>query len=125
MAPLAQAVIVACVVLLTAALVSALSALKKTASRAENVLHLIEREIRPLTSQIDSLAAELRSLARHVNEELERVHTVVARLDDASVKIARFVGVLGGLTRVGQVAGVATGVKRGLDVFIRRLKDKN
>ncbi len=122
---LAQAVIVACIVVLTAVLVSTLLALKKTALRAESVLHVVEREIRPMASQIESLAGDLRTLSHHANEELERVSVVVRRLEDVSAKVARLVGALGGLTRVGQMAGVAAGVKRGLDVFIRRLRDQH
>ena len=125
MTPVAQAVIVACIVVITAVLVSTLLALKKTALRAESVLQLVEREIRPMASQIESLSAELRALSHSANEELGRVSVVVHRLEEVSVKVARLLGVLGGLTRVGQYAGIATGVKKGLDVFIRRLRDKH
>ena len=125
MTPLAQGVIVACIVVLSAVLASTLLALKKTALRAESVLHLVEREIRPLAGQIESLTTELRTLSHHANEELDRVAVVVHRLEDISLKVARLLGVLGGLTRVGQYAGVAAGVKKGLDVFIKRLRDSH
>ena len=125
MTPLAQGVIVACIVILSALLASTLLALRKTALRAENVLHLVEREIRPLAGQIESLTTELRTLSHHANEELDRVAVVVHRLEDISLKVARLLGALGGLTRVGQYAGVAAGVKKGLDVFIRRLRDRH
>src|SRR6266511_2864241 len=121
MTPLALAVIVVCIVVLTGVLVSTLLALKKTALRAESVLHLVEREIRPIASQIESLTGDLRTLSHHANQELDRISVVVRRLEDASVKGARLVGASGALTRVGQVAGAAVGVKKGLDVFIRRL----
>ena len=125
MTPLAQAVIVACIVVLSAVLVSTLLALKKTALRAESVLHAVEREIRPLAGQIESLTTEIRTLSHHANEELDRVAVVVRRLEDVSRKVARLLGVLGGLTRVGQYVGVAAGVKKGLHVFLRRLQDKH
>ena len=125
MTPLAQGVIVTCIVVLSAVLVSTLLALKKTALRAESVLHEVEREIRPLASQIESLTTEIRTLSHHANEELDRVAVVVRRLEDVSLKVARLLGVIGGLTRVGQYAGVAAGVKKGLDVFLRRLQDKH
>jgi uncharacterized protein YoxC len=125
MTPLAQGVIVACIVVLSAVLASTLLALKKTALRAESVLHLVEREIRPLAGQIESLTTELRTLSHHANEELDRVTVVVHRLEDISLKVARLLGVLGGLTRVGQYAGVAAGVKKGLDVFIKRLRARH
>ena len=125
MTPLAQGVIVACIVVLSAVLVSTLLALKKTAVRAESVLHVVEREIRPLAGQIESLTTEIRTLSHHANEELDRVAVVVHRLEDVSLKVARLLGVLGGLTRVGQYVGVAAGVKKGLHVFLRRLQDKH
>ena len=125
MTPLALAVIVVCIVVLTGVLVSTLLALKKTALRAESVLHLVEREIRPIASQIESLTGDLRTLSHHANQELDRISVVVRRLEDASVKVARLVGAFGALTRVGQVAGAAVGIKKGLDVFIRRLRDKH
>jgi len=122
MTPLGQAVIVACIVAITAVLVPTLLALKKVALRAESVLDLIEREIRPMASQMESLAGEL---SHHANQELERVGVVVRRLEELSVKVTRLVGALSVLTRVGQYAGIVTGIKKGLDVFIRRLKDKD
>ena len=55
MPPLAIGVIVACVVALTIVLISTLLALKKTALRAESALAQVEREIRPMVSEIESL----------------------------------------------------------------------
>ena len=124
MTPLAQAVIVVCIVVLTAVLVSTLLALRKTALRAESVLLEVEREIRPMASQLESLTDELSTLSHSANEELARISLVVRRLEDVSAKVAAVVGVIGGLTRVGRAVGVAAGVKKGLDVFIRRLRDK-
>jgi len=124
MTPLAQAVVVVCIVVLSAALVSTLLALKKTASRAESVLQEVEREIRPMMSQLESLTAELRDLSRNANEEMKRISLVVRRAEDISVKVAKLLSVVGGLTRIGQYASVAAGVKKGLDVFVGRLKAK-
>jgi hypothetical protein len=85
----------------------------------------VEQEIRPLTNRIESLTGELGILTRHANQELDRVSSLVRTLEDASLKVTRVVGAVGGFTRVGQVAGAAAGVKRGLDVFIRRFRDKH
>jgi uncharacterized protein YoxC len=124
MSALAQGVIVVCLVALTAAFISTLLSLKRTASRAESVLELVEREIRPMASQIEALAEELRGLSRQATRELEHVSVVVRRVDDMSVKVARLVGALSGFSRVGQIAGVAAGLKRGLDVFVSRLRHR-
>jgi uncharacterized protein YoxC len=125
MTPLAQTVIVVCIVLLTLVLSYTLLAVRKTATRAESVLHVLEGEIRPMATQIESLTAELKTLSRHANEQLDRVAVVVERVEAVTTKTTRLVAALGGLTRVGQVAGVAAGVKRGLDVFIRRITEKH
>jgi uncharacterized protein YoxC len=123
MTPLAQAVLVVCVVAVTLALVPVLIALKRTLTRAETVLQLVEREIRPMASQLSALAEDLRGLSRQAGREIDRIGSVAARIEDVSVKAARVLGVVGGMTRVGQLAGVATGLKKGLDVFVRRLKN--
>lgn len=123
MTPLGQAVILVCIVALTIVLISTLLALRKTALRAEGVLHQLEQEIRPMASQVESLTGELRGLSRVATQELERVSIVVRRLEDVSAKTANLLGALGGITRVGQLAGAAVGVKKGLDVFVRRLRD--
>ncbi|MBI4587858.1 MAG: DUF948 domain-containing protein [Candidatus Rokubacteria bacterium] len=114
-----------CAVVLTAVLLPTLLALKRVAFRAETVLMILEREIRPLSSQIQALAEELRALSRHAGQELERVGVVAGRVDDLTNRIARIVGIVGGLTRVGQLVGAATGVKKGWDVFITRWMSKN
>jgi uncharacterized protein YoxC len=124
MTPLAVGVILACVVALTAVLISTLWAFKKTAERAESVLAIVEREIRPMVSELESLTAELQKLSHKANENLERIGAVVERVEDISVTVARVVGAVAGLTRIGQYAGVAAGMKRGVEVFLTRLRDR-
>lgn len=125
MTPTAEIIIVICVVAVAAALVSTLLTLKKTAARAEAVLHLVEREIRPMASQIGALAEELRGLARQATREMERISVVTRRAEEISAKLVKVAGVLGGISRVGQIAGIAAGVKRGLDVFVSRLRSRD
>jgi uncharacterized protein YoxC len=122
MTPLAQVVLVMCAVVLTVALVVTLAALRRAASRAEVVLQLVEREIRPLASQIEALAAETRTLSQSANRELERVSGVVRRVEETSRKIARVVGVVNSLASFRGVSGVGSGVKRALGVFVSRLR---
>jgi uncharacterized protein YoxC len=125
MTPLAVAIIVACVVALTIVLISVLLSLKKTALRAESVLAQVEREIRPMAAEVESLAGDLQKLARNANENLERIGGIVDRVEDISVQAARVVGAVGGLTRIGQYAGMAAGVKRGVEVFLHRLRERH
>ena len=122
MTPLAVALIVLCVVVVSAVLVWTLLAFRKTALRAESVLHMVEREIRPTLSQLESLLADLRDLSEGAGEELRRIRVVVRRAEDVSITVSKVVVALGGLTRFGQYVSLAAGVKKGLDAFVRRLK---
>lgn len=122
MTPLAVGVILACVVALTIVLMSTLLSIKKTALRAESVLAQVEREIRPMASELETLTGELQKLSRNANDNLQRIGGIVDRVEDISVQAARVVGAVRGLTRIGQYAGMAAGVKRGVEVFLHRLK---
>ena len=46
------------------------------------------------------------------------------RVEDVSLSAARVAAAVGGLTRVGQYAGLAVGLKRGVEVFLDRIKDR-
>jgi uncharacterized protein YoxC len=122
MAPVVVAIIVLCVVVVSAVLVWTLLALRKTALRAESVLRVVEQEIRPMLGQLESLITELRDLSQGAKEELSKIRVVVRRAEDVSITVSKVVVAVGGLTRFGQYASLAAGVKKGLDVFVRRLK---
>src|SRR6266496_3897200 len=122
MTPLAQVVLVLCAVVLTVAMVVTLASIRRAATRAETVLQLVEREIRPLASQVEGLAAEARTLSQTANQELQRVSGVVRRVEDISLKIARVVGVANSLASFRGVTTVGSGVKRAVGVFVSRLK---
>ena len=122
MTPLAHVVLVVCAIVLTVAMVVTLTAIRRAASRAEIVLQLVEREIRPMASQVEALAAEVRTLSQTANRELERISGVVRRVEETSRKIARVVGVVNSLASFRGVTGVSSGVKRALGVFVSRLR---
>ena len=122
MTPLAQAVLAICAVVLTVALVVTLATFRRAASRAEIVLQLVEREIRPLASQVEALAADVRALSQTANRELERVSGVVRRVEDISLKIARVVGVANSLASFRGITGVSSGLRTALSVFVSRLR---
>ena len=122
MTPLAQAVLVICAVVVTLALVVTLASFRRATSRAEIVLQLVEREIRPLASQVEALAADVRTLSQTANRELERVSGVVRRVEDISLKIARVVGVANSLASFRGITGVGSGLRTALSVFVSRLR---
>jgi len=120
MQPWAQAVLVACAVVLTAAAVPVLLALRRTARRAETVLTIVEQELRPLIGQVLALAEDVRTLTREASDEIERVGEMTERVNAVADGVGRVVTGLAGLTRAGQLIGVAVGLKKGLDVFVSR-----
>jgi uncharacterized protein YoxC len=122
MTPLAQAVLVICAVVVTVALVITLASFRHASSRAEIVLQLVEREIRPLASQVEALAADVRTLSQTANRELERVSGVVRRVENISLKIARVVGVANSLASFRGIKGVGSGLRTALSVFVSRLR---
>jgi len=122
MTPLAQAVLMICAVVVTVALVVTLASFRRATSRAEIVLQLVEREIRPLASQVEALAADVRTLSQTANRELERVSGVVRRVEDISFKIARVVGVANSLASFRGITGVGSGLRTALSVFVSRLR---
>jgi len=104
------------------ALVAAVWALRGVAQRAEAVLAIVEQELRPVIGQAVALTEDVRSLTRDASRELERVGAVTDRVDDIAGAVGRIVGTLSGLSRAGQIVGVAAGLKKGLDVFVQRLR---
>jgi uncharacterized protein YoxC len=107
---------------LLVALVAAVWALRGVAQRAEAVLAIVEQELRPLIGQGLALTEDVRGLTREAGRELERVGAVTDRVEVIAAGLGRIVTTVGGLTRAGQIVGVAAGLKRGIDVFVHRLR---
>jgi uncharacterized protein YoxC len=122
MLPWAQAVLIACAVVLTAALVAAILALRRALRRTDAVLTIVEQELRPLIGQAHGLTDELRDLTRETHREVTRIGEVTEHVESAADGMSRLVGALGGLARAGQVVGLAAGLRRGVDVFVSRLR---
>jgi len=121
MPPWVITVLVACAVALTVVLVPTILALWRTLRRAEIVLTIAEQELRPLISQAHALTEDVRLLTREASQEIERVGEVTERVNAAAEGISRVASGLAGLTRAGQLIGMAAGLKRGFDVFVQRL----
>ena len=122
MQPWAQAVLIACAVALTAALVTAMLALRRALRRTDAVLTIVEQELRPLIGQAHGLADELRDLTRETRRDVVRIGEVTEHVETAAEGMSRIVVALGGLARAGQVVGLAAGLRRGVDVFVSRLR---
>jgi hypothetical protein len=120
MPPWIPVILIVCAVTLTAVLVPAILALRRTLRRAEAVLTIAEQELRPLIGQAHALTEDVRLLTREASEEIERVGEMTERVNAAAEGISRVISGLAGLTRAGQLIGMAAGLKRGVEVFVQR-----
>ena len=59
---------------------------------------------------------------RETRREVERIGEVTEHVESAAAGMSRVVVALGGLARAGQVVGLAAGLRRGVDVFVSRLR---
>jgi uncharacterized protein YoxC len=122
MQPWAQLVLTACAVALTAAVVAAVLALRGTLRRTDALLGIVEQELRPLIAQVHGATEEVRELTHAIRLEVKRVGEVTERVQALADGLGRVVSGLSGLARVGQVVGLVAGLRRGVDVFVQRLR---
>ena len=122
------AVLACCALALTVALVAVVVAAARAVRRAERVLVALQREIDhdvpPLLGALRDLVEELQRLSRGATTELDRIGAITGRVQDVADTAARVLGALSGLTRVGQLVGIATGIKTGVDVFLHRWRQR-
>jgi uncharacterized protein YoxC len=124
MAPWAVTIVVLCLIALTVAIVMVLISFRRVLQRAESVLGIVEREIRPMAAQLGALTEEFRELSHQVALEVERLGVVTKRVDEITATVAKIVGVLAGLSKIGEIAVIGSGLRRGLGVFVSRLKSR-
>ena len=76
----------------------------------------------PLATEARGLTADARALTQATIRELRRAGEVVDEVHHAAAGIARVVSAMASLTRAGQIVGLAPAVRRGVDVFVERLR---
>jgi len=122
------AVLALCAVALTVVLVIAVAAAVGAVRRAERVLAALQREIDhdvpPLLGSLRDLLEDLRRLSRGATSELDRIGQITERVQEVTDGATRLFGALSGFTRAGQLVGIATGLKTGVDVFLHRLRQR-
>jgi hypothetical protein len=117
-----QLILAACAVAVTAAAVPLLRALLRAVRRADNVLGVVERELSPLVADLHGLTEALRDVAQETRLELKRVGAITDRIDEVVSGVARTLNALAGLTRAGQLVGLAAAARKGVNVFVQRLR---
>jgi len=107
---------------LVVAAIPVLVQLGRTARSAEQTLSTVERELRPLTSQVQALLQEHRNLAQQATRDLREVEGLALRGQEVLSRLSNLTSFLGSMGTVGKMLGVAQGFRKGADVFVRRLR---
>ncbi len=115
-------VLAACAVAVSTAAVLAILSARRTVDRAGAVLAIVERELGPLSTEARGLTSDARALTQEATRDLRRAGDVIERVHDAADGVGRVVSAVAGLTRAGQIVGIAAAIRRGLDVFVSRLR---
>ena len=115
-------VLAACAVAVSTAAVLAILSARRTVDRAGAVLAIVERELGPLSTEARGLTSDARALTQETTRELRRAGDVIERVHAAADGVGRVVSAVAGLTRAGQIVGIAAALRRGLDVFVSRLR---
>jgi uncharacterized protein YoxC len=115
-------VLAVCAVAISIALVLVLLSARRTLDRVTSLLASTEREINPLASEARGLTEDARALTQETTREVRRTGQVLDQVHEAAVGVGRIVGALANLTRAGQVVGLASAIRRGVDVFVERLR---
>ena len=121
MSSLTYWVITLSVLAVSVALIVTLLEIRRVARQAASMLSRIEPEIQPLVTAVQDLVEEVRGLSKQVNRELGRLGEVTDQIQLITERVGRLVGLIGSVGRVGKIVGLASGVKKGLDVFVSRL----
>jgi uncharacterized protein YoxC len=106
---------------LVIAAIPAVLQLRRTAQTAEQTLATVDRELRPLTAQLQGLLQDHRELAQRATRDLREVEGLALMAQEILVRLIKLTGLLGGAGTVGRVLGLAQGLRKGVDVFISRL----
>ena len=122
MPPWLQALLGLGLLALVAALIAAVLALRQLALRAEAVLAIVEAELRPLAARTHALADEARGLTHEARAAVQRIQTATDRLSELIHGVVRVLVAMHGFTRAGQLVGLAVGLRRGVNVFVQRMR---
>jgi uncharacterized protein YoxC len=106
-------------VVLVAVAVPTLLQVRRTARTAEQTLSTVEREIRPLLTELHALLQDHRELAQRASRDLREVEGIVLMAQEVLLRVIKLSGLLSGVGTVGRVVGVAQGLRKGIDVFVR------
>ena len=115
-------VLALCLIAVSTALVLAILSARRAIQRVTAILTVAEHELGPIAVEARGLTSDARELTQETTRELRRTGDVIEQVHEAATGIVRVVNALAKLTRAGQIVGLATGLRRGVDVFVERLR---
>ncbi|MGH7335707.1 MAG: DUF948 domain-containing protein [Candidatus Rokuibacteriota bacterium] len=121
MSPWWQILLILCAIALTVALVGAIMAMRRTLQRLEQVFAVLEVKLGPTLEDVRGLTQEAQAVTRDARSSVARLSAMIEHINQVTESVGTFVIGLRGLTQVGQLVGIAMGVKKGVNVFMRRL----
>jgi uncharacterized protein YoxC len=116
-----QVPLVLCALALTLALVAAILALRQALQRTARLLAALEQELEPTLGDLRGLTQEAKAATHEVRISVIRLSAVIERAHQVTEGLGGLVTGLWGLTRAGQIVGIAAGIRKGIDVFVQRL----
>jgi len=115
-------VVALCLVAVSATLVLTILSARRAIQRVGAILTVVEHQLGPLATEARGLTTDVRDLTQETTRELRRTGEVIEQVHEAATGVVRVVNALAKLTRAGQLVGLATGLRRGIDVFVERLR---
>ena len=110
------------VLAISAALVAAILSARRVLERVVGILAVVEQEVGPIATEARGRTTDARGLTQETTRELQRTGEVLEQVHEAASGVVRIVNAVAKLTRVGQLVGLATGLRRGVDVFVGRMR---
>ena len=111
-----------CAIAVSIAIVLLLVSARRAVQRLEAILATTEQELGPLATEARGLTSDARALTQETTREVRRTGEVIEQVRDAAAGVGRVVSAMANLTRAGQLVGLAVGLRRGVDVFVERLR---
>ena len=115
-------VLALCLIAVSTALVLVLLSARRAVQRVSAILTVVEHQLGPMAVEARGLTSDARELTQETTREIRRTGEVIEQVHEAASGIVRIVNALARLTRAGQLVGLATGLRRGVDVFVERFR---
>jgi uncharacterized protein YoxC len=116
-----QVPLVLCAIALSVALVAAVLTLRQTLQQAGRLLARLDRELGPTLADTRGLNQEAQATTHEARYGATRITAIIDHVGQVTESVGAVALGLRGFTRAGQIIGLASAARKGLEVFIQRL----